>query len=191
MNRTEARNILGLRIDYTKHTLLKVYRRLCVVHHPDTGGDAKAFKDVISAYNLLNKQIFKVDTRQFQGKESSFQTTLMKRLHKEGAMVFNMCGSGFQISGIPDLYVAHMRWTGWLELKVKSKLSDPQKRVISELVHRRVPAFVVRKFHQIVACEWVDGDVFWEGELKVWSTLIEATDALSKKLGWSLYYGES
>ncbi len=190
MNRTEARNILGVKLDYTKQTLLKRFRRLCVVHHPDVGGDVKIFKDVINAYELLNKQTFNVDTSQFKIKESTFQSTLMRQLQKEGALVFNMCGGGFQTSGIPDLYVAHMRWTGWLELKVKGKLSDPQKRVLSKLVHRRVPAFVMRKFHRLVACEWIDGEVFWEGELRLWSTLIEATDALSKKLGWSLYYSE-
>ncbi len=50
-------------------------------------------------------------------KETNFQRILVTSFKQAGALVFNIHGHSMQIAGIPDLYVAHKVWTGWLELK--------------------------------------------------------------------------
>ncbi len=80
-------------------------------------------------------------------KETEFQKKIVKMLKNRGAMVLNVHGHGMQVSGWPDLYVAHHKWTGWIELKVGDRgVTGLQKVKIRELKKRRVNAVVVRLY---------------------------------------------
>lgn len=78
--------------------------------------------------------------------ESTFTKYLTKRLREEGAVVVKIHGGGMGQAGVPDLYVASPRFTGWLELKTKrNKPSVIQTRKMGELIGTgHVAAFVVR-----------------------------------------------
>lgn len=76
-------------------------------------------------------------------KEKDFQRKLIDFLKKRNAFVFNFIGNVFQ-SGVPDLFVAHRYWSGWLELKTTSKLTEQQKHNLTELRRRGQNAYVVR-----------------------------------------------
>lgn len=76
--------------------------------------------------------------------EKSFQTAIVKFLRQRDALVFNFIGNVFQ-SGVPDLFVAHDYWTGWMELKVGTgKLTDQQRNNLTQLRQRNCKAYVVR-----------------------------------------------
>lgn len=78
-------------------------------------------------------------------KETSFQKKLVWILRGRGAMVLNCHGHGMQAAGWPDLYVAHHRWTGWIELKVgKREVTASQGIKIRELRKRGVDAVILR-----------------------------------------------
>ena len=78
-------------------------------------------------------------------READFQTRLKRLLEGIGALVFNVHGHAMQSIGWPDLYVAHWKWSGWLELKVDHEpLREVQRIVLRELSKRRVPCFVLR-----------------------------------------------
>ena len=57
--------ILGLSENATDNDILKVYRKLAVVHHPDKGGNPDKFKEISEAYEILSdikkKQISNTD----------------------------------------------------------------------------------------------------------------------------------
>lgn len=76
-------------------------------------------------------------------RESKFQKDLVDRLEKFNAEVFHVHGqSVYQESGWPDLYVAHSKWTGWLELKVwPNKLDQIQELTLKKLAHHGVQAW--------------------------------------------------
>ena len=46
--------VLGVDESATDAEIKKAYRRLSVKHHPDKGGDAAAFKELTSAYEVLS-----------------------------------------------------------------------------------------------------------------------------------------
>ncbi len=66
-------------------------------------------------------------------------------LRRRNALVFAIVGSTMQEPGWPDRYVAHRKWSGWLEFKMMvGALSTKQRIIIRELTERGVPAYVVR-----------------------------------------------
>jgi len=76
--------------------------------------------------------------------ERAFQKQVIKWLKSKGAVVYNIHGHAMQQRGIPDLYVAHWRWQGWLELKTgNNKLSTLQEIEIGKLQSRNVNALVL------------------------------------------------
>lgn len=83
-------------------------------------------------------------------KESRFQKKVIGILTKQAAFIINMHGHLMQRPGIPDLFVVHRDWTGFLELKVgpgrfkKNRPSDIQKSVAKKINARRVPCYVLR-----------------------------------------------
>lgn len=86
--------------------------------------------------------------------ESSFCKKLMRMLEDRGAVVFKIHGHGMQESGWPDLYVAGLVFTGWIELKVgRRKVTPLQKERMRMLVERGVPAFVLRLEDGVVCIE--------------------------------------
>ena len=84
--------------------------------------------------------------------EGSFQTKVMWKLRSEGCKVFNIHGHAYQATGIPDLWVGHEKWQGWLELKAEKTAITPiqwmQIRKLSLVSH----AFVVR---------WTPARIVW------------------------------
>ena len=80
-------------------------------------------------------------------KESKFQKIVIKRLERVGCFVFNVHGHAMQQAGIPDLYIAHPKFHGWLELKCNARKLDPlQKDKMGKLVKRGVPAFELHHY---------------------------------------------
>jgi spore maturation protein CgeB len=78
-------------------------------------------------------------------KENKFSRDLVKGLRNMNALVYPITGSKYQVKGVPDLYVCHSKYIGWLELKVKEhKCESDQKYHIRELRKRGANAFVVR-----------------------------------------------
>ena len=76
--------------------------------------------------------------------ESQFQRDVQQSLKAAGAVTFHVHGGDTrQASGWPDLYVAHRKWNGWLELKVGAQLSILQKQRITDLRIRGVYAYVL------------------------------------------------
>lgn len=77
-------------------------------------------------------------------KESNFQRILVKSLRECGAVVFNVHGHAYQIAGIPDLYVAHPIWNGWLELKTgNNPLTKLQTKTLKNLEAAKVRVFTL------------------------------------------------
>mmetsp|Transcript_27239 Transcript_27239/g.59998 ORF Transcript_27239/g.59998 Transcript_27239/m.59998 type:complete len:413 (-) Transcript_27239:140-1378(-) len=51
---TKLYEVLGVEKDVDEKALKKVYRKLCLKHHPDKGGDEHVFKEVNAAYEILS-----------------------------------------------------------------------------------------------------------------------------------------
>ena len=49
----QSLDLLGLRSDYTSGELNRAYRKAAHRHHPDKGGNAEKFKEIVAAYNFL------------------------------------------------------------------------------------------------------------------------------------------
>ena len=45
---------LGLQRNASEDDIKKAYRKMAMKHHPDRGGDEKAFKQVSEAYEILS-----------------------------------------------------------------------------------------------------------------------------------------
>jgi len=100
-------------------------------------------------------------------KESALQTRVMRQLRARGALVFNVHGHGMQEPGWPDLYVAHVRWQGWVELKVEGrKLGTAQRIIIRRLVERGVNVSVVRDDCLVDIVEFLDARRVTVNELR-------------------------
>lgn len=91
--------------------------------------------------------------------EREFSKQVVSALESAGSWCFNVHGHRFQKSGTPDVYVANIRWTGWIEFKVGSSRPRPlQIMTMKDLLVRGVPAFVVRLKDGVVYCELWGGD---------------------------------
>ena len=78
-------------------------------------------------------------------RESEFQRKVIRYWTGIAGKVYNIHGHGYQEQGIPDLYICHQEWTGWLELKAEhTAVSAIQRYQIKELCKRKVPAWFVR-----------------------------------------------
>ena len=49
----DAYKILGVSYEATLDECKKAYRRLCMVHHPDNGGDTNTFAEINKAWSLI------------------------------------------------------------------------------------------------------------------------------------------
>src|SRR4051812_40862088 len=62
-------------------------------------------------------------------------------LEQAGALVVPIVGGAMQRPGLPDRYVAHCRFAGWVEGKRDARqLTDAQRIVMRDLARRGVPA---------------------------------------------------
>ena len=90
--------------------------------------------------------------------ERTFQHYVKDGLTAVGAWVFNVHGHVMQKRGVPDLYIAHPLWTGWIELKYESReLQTIQRAHLNSLLMLTVPAFVLRLQGGILSAEHDDG----------------------------------
>lgn len=77
--------------------------------------------------------------------ERRFQKKVVDALREAGALVLNKVGSEAEGPGWPDLYIAHVAWTGWLELKTGFNWpTRVQNYRIAQLTERGVPAYLLR-----------------------------------------------
>jgi len=53
---TKLYEVLGVEKDVDQKALKKAYRKLCLKHHPDKGGDEHLFKEVNAAYEILSDE---------------------------------------------------------------------------------------------------------------------------------------
>ena len=107
--------------------------------------------------------------------EAKFQKEIRNYFGKEGAAVL----LGSKQVGWPDTYVGSLFWTGWLELKVGSQLSDLQLNIIEKLTANKVPVFCARYvLGQVVLTndEKEYGRCAWPGSL--WVVLNTASELL-------------
>jgi hypothetical protein len=201
----DALKVLGLKPGhYTAKQIKAAYRERAKECHPDAGGSTEAFVELGKAYRKLQggtKPMQRIvvewdysvlKEEQLRKKENKFQREVINAVESVAGFVFNCHGSRMQKVGMPDLYIAHSWWSGWLELKCQNRKLEPlQRKRILELTARRVPAFVLRWRNGSVCAEWVD-----EESIAVWSwpldprdmfrELVDATDALSGMLGKGL-----
>ncbi len=77
-------------------------------------------------------------------KETNFQRVLVKSLRECGVVVFNIHGHAMQVAGIPDLYVAHTIWSGWLELKTgNNPVTKLQQHTLKQLYDCNINAYIL------------------------------------------------
>ena len=94
--------------------------------------------------------------------EGKFQSRLMRMFERRGAFVFNVHGHLEQKSGMPDLYVSHPMFRGWLELKTKDHQLEPlQEKQIRDLRRTGDVAFAVRLKDGEVTCEYLPNGKLW------------------------------
>jgi hypothetical protein len=123
------------------------------------------------------------------GAESKFQGKVIKWFESCAAKCFHIHGNVFQQDGIPDLFVAHRVWHGWIELKVDKHQCEPlQRKFIKDLRDRYVSVAVLRGFtgSRDVALELEDGT-----EIRRWVVdLRSSEDALMVLRGLSLFVSD-
>lgn len=112
-------------------------------------------------------------------KEAMLRKLAVPDMRAAGALVLGLHGHAMQSPGWPDLYVAHPRYDGWVELKGDGgSLSPLQTAVGKKLVERRVRAVVLNGDGLRGRSAWACG---WDGsriELVHWGTGGELMDAL-------------
>jgi len=53
---TKLYEVLGVEKDDDPKTIKKAYRKLCLKHHPDKGGDEQTFKEISAAYEIISDE---------------------------------------------------------------------------------------------------------------------------------------
>lgn len=77
--------------------------------------------------------------------ESTYVRRLKRDLEREGAFVLKIRPGNGQRAGVPDLYVAHADFHGWIEAKwVNGRVTEVQRSVIEMIRARGVPVVVLR-----------------------------------------------
>lgn len=77
--------------------------------------------------------------------ETQATVKLCRELEAIGCLTFAIVGSQMQETGLPDRYIAHAKWTGWVEFKSwKGTLSPKQKWIQRELQKRGVNYCLVK-----------------------------------------------
>lgn len=146
MNKVEALAILGIE---DKSDAKEAMRRLVKIHHPDHGGTAARFIEIMNAYRLVCNSAYRMNVERLSFgnpyKENVFQQKLLQGLRLQGAYCIKFVGNVFQKVGTPDIYIAHLQWAGWVELKTENEELRPhQAKAIRELNARGINALVAR-----------------------------------------------
>lgn len=96
-----------------------------------------------------------------KGPEKRIEGVIRKALEARGALTWKCHGGPMQSGGMPDLYVAHSKVHGWIEVKNESgRLTDRQRIICQRLEQRGVMAVVVRGFGDKLHIERWDGELW-------------------------------
>jgi hypothetical protein len=103
--------------------------------------------------------------------ESAFSAEMRQAIEGIGGWTFKKWGNVMEISGVPDRYVTHSKWTGWIEEKVNGfKLSAVQRHVINDMHKRGGAALVVRLWQgSRLDFEYTDGTVLATLPMEAWN----------------------
>lgn len=97
--------------------------------------------------------------------ESQYTQRFTRLLTDRGAMVIPMVAGMRSRPGLPDRYISHWRFRGWIECKHgKNKLSPIQKVTMREMIKRGESISVLRYID--AACwrlEELDGELLYIG----------------------------
>lgn len=105
--------------------------------------------------------------------ETALRKPFINALRNVGALVIPYVGSTYGVAGTSDVFVAHVKWHGWIEFKgPKTKVEAVQQHFIDEMLKRKVNAFVVRLFPN----NWFEIN----GQKHLYMTGWEILDALCK-----------
>jgi hypothetical protein len=78
--------------------------------------------------------------------EARWQNAIVRSLRKCNAIVYCFAGSRFQAKGIPDTFIAHPYWNGWIEFKGENTpITVAQVQAIEKLNECGVKAFIARE----------------------------------------------
>lgn len=69
--------------------------------------------------------------------ESEFNRWFCKQLEAVNAEVVAFVGSKMQRSGVPDRYVCHVKFRGWLEMKRNNKKLRTNQRILTTRLNER------------------------------------------------------
>jgi len=101
--------------------------------------------------------------------ESAFTRWFCDILTKHNAKVIAFVGSTMQRSGLPDRYICHNKFRGWVEFKKdKGKLTVGQRLFMQGLQDRGDNCGVVRYLskERVIRFESIDGDFCGELDLE-------------------------
>ena len=104
-------------------------------------------------------------------RETEISAKLCTSLRKDyKAVVFKIHGHAMQQPGIPDFYLAHACWQGWIETKGAETLTTPlQKSILRQLKNAGVDAYILRFMDERrYRFESEDGDILKYFETKNW-----------------------
>lgn len=161
MDYETAKRTLGLHF-VDEDSLAEAFRKAVCRTHPDRGGSATEFKQVMDARATLEAAIKVAPTVSTHVSETEFVKRLTKLLESVGAMVFKIHGHAMQEVGWPDLQVYHREWTGHLEAKVGANPATKiQKEKIAKLRERGTKAGVIRLGTGRVKIDGAEKDLVW------------------------------
>ena len=83
-------------------------------------------------------------------KETTYRKKLCKELRGLGALILPIVGSTNQFAGVPDFYMSHAKWQGFIEMKGEfTTLRAIQIKVMSDLIKTGTSCYVVRYPNQL------------------------------------------
>jgi hypothetical protein len=105
--------------------------------------------------------------------ESQFTRWLFKELgERTGTKVIAIVGGAMQVPGLPDRYVSHPRFQGFIEMKVKAPLTTAQRLMLRGLRRTGTAAFVVRASPDSGFCEVIAESKALGGEDGVYGSFV-------------------
>jgi len=77
--------------------------------------------------------------------ETILTRRIVRELEAAGALCYKICGSQYQVAGLPDLYVAKNGVSVWMEIKTPTgRLRRIQEARIAQMRRFGVPVAVIR-----------------------------------------------
>lgn len=102
--------------------------------------------------------------------EKVVQEWIRSAVEERGARTVKLHGEMMQERGLPDLYVGHRHFHGWIEVKrgssapIEKQMSPHQRHFCMDMEKRRIPALVIRQSHgkRVEAWRWRPSTRAWE-----------------------------